>query len=304
MDLKYINNIFQNTILKRNAEFSTIGYLYMKDIPEMLVFIRDEKYFMDLYGTSNVTAVITTSRYAQEILNKTGCGVLVTDEPEKVFYLAHNYLYRETSFYKKENYDTVIGEGSNISSQAVIAEKNVVIGRNVVIEPGAVIMEGVRIGDNCVIGANTTIGTRGLQYYRKGDEVFYIEHVGGVIIKNNVEILSNSSVGSGLITPTYLCDDVKVDSLVHIAHSAYIDKRVFITAGAVIGGSAYIGQRVWIGLNAVICSLVNVGEDAFVCMGSVVAKNVNSGQTVSGNFAMDHKKQMEYEIVKRRLLRN
>lgn len=294
MDLKYINNIFQNTILKRNAEFSTIGYLYMKDIPEMMVFIKDEKHFMELNGSSNVTAVITTDKFAQKMLDQTAYGVLVDENPEKIFYMAHNYLYRETSFYKKKEWNTIIGEKCSISPHAVIAEKNVVIGRNAVIEPGAVIMEGVRIGDNCVIGANTTVGTRGFQYYRNGDEAFYIEHVGGVIIQNNVEILSNSCIASGLVKPTCICADTKIDNLVHIGHSAYIDQRVLVTAGAVVGGSVSIGARSWIGINSVISASVTIEEDAFVCMGAVVTKDVAKGQKVSGNFAIDHRKQIEF----------
>lgn len=294
MDLQYLNQVFTDTKLERNGEFLTVGFLNIKDMRGMMVYIKEEKYLDALYGNPNVSAIITTKAYAKAILDRTGCGVLVADNPERLFYLAHNYLYRNTEFYKKEDYATKIGQNTQISPNAVIAEKNVTIGDDVIIEPGAVILEGVKIGSHCVIGANATIGTRGFQYYRNGDEAFYIEHIGGVVIQDYVEILSGSCVASGFISPTCLCEYAKVDNLVHIGHSAYVDKRVLITAGAVIGGSVYIGKRSWIGINSVICASVHIGDDAFICMGAVVTKDVAEGQKVAGNFAVDHRKQIEF----------
>ncbi len=294
MDLKFISQIFKDTVLKRNGNFSTIGFLNISDIPDMIIFIKDKKYLTELYGNPNISSVITTNDYAEEILDKTECGVLVAENPEKIFYQAHNYLFQETDFYKKDNFSTKIGKNANISPHAIIAQKNVCIGDNVVIEPGAIIMEGVQIGNNCFIGANTTVGTRGFQYYRNGDEAFYIEHVGGIVIEDNVEILSGCCIANGLIRPTYICEYTKIDNLVHIGHSAYLDKRVLVVTGTVIGGSAYIGKRTWVGINVSICASVHVGNDAFICMGAVVTKNVEDGQKVAGNFAIDHKKQIEF----------
>lgn len=294
MDLEALHKIFQNTELLRNNIFSTIGYLNILNISDMMVFVKERKYLADLYKNPNVSAVITNKEYAEEILEHTDCGILVAEDPERLFYLAHNYLYQKTSFYKKEDFKTTIESGACISPKAVIAEKNVRIGKDTVVEPGAVIMQGVQIGSHCVIGANTTIGTRGFQYYRKGDEAFYIEHIGGVVLEDNVEVLSGSCIASGLIIPTYLCKNVKLDNLVHVGHSAYLDKRVLAAAGTIIGGSVYVGERTWLGINSTICASVHIGADAFICMGAVVTKDAADGAKVSGNFAIDHKKQVEF----------
>lgn len=294
MDLKYVNQIFKETKVKRNGHFSTIGFLNRSDVSDMLLFIRDEKYLPDLCQNPNVSAVIATEECSSAILDQLQCGVLVTPNPEKIFYLLHNYLVRETDFYKTDDFQTVIGKNANISPHAVIAEKNVLIGDDVQIEPGAVIMEGTRIGNHCVIGANTTVGTRGFQYYRDENEAFYIEHVGGIIMEDHVEILSGCGIACGLIRPTCLCKYTKIDNLVHIGHSAYLDQRALVVAGSVIGGSAHIGKRVWVGMNVSVCASVHVGDDAFLCMGAVVTKDVANGQKVAGNFAIDHKKQIDF----------
>ena len=80
MDLKYISQVFKDTILKRNADFLTVGFLNISDISDMLIFIRDKRYLTELYDNSNVSAVITTDDYAKEVLDNTKCGVLVTEK--------------------------------------------------------------------------------------------------------------------------------------------------------------------------------------------------------------------------------
>ena len=57
MDLKYISQVFKDTILKRNADFLTVGFLNISDISDMLIFIRDKRYLTELYDNSNVSAV-------------------------------------------------------------------------------------------------------------------------------------------------------------------------------------------------------------------------------------------------------
>ena len=293
MDLKKVCEIFKNVTLVRDGIFEGIGYADIKDIKKMMVFLRDNNYLRNIQENENISAVVTVSELADELIKTTNCGIIVCDKPDELFYNLHNYLYRKTDFYQKQSILTQIGKNAVIDSTAIIAERDVVIGDNVIIEPGVVIQGGVTIGNNCVIGANTTIGTRGFQYYRDGDEVFYIEHIGGVVLEDNVEVLSGCCIASGLIKPTYISENCKIDNLVHVGHSAFLDKRVLVTAGAVIGGSARIGKRVWVGINSVISASVHIGDDAFICMGAAVTRDVNANQKVSGNFAIEHKKQIE-----------
>ena len=190
--------------------------------------------------------------------------------------------------------DTIVGDQCQISSQAYVAQKGVIIGSRAVVEPGAVILENVTIGNDCVVGANTVIGTRCFQFSRIGSRRVYMEHVGGVKIGDRVEILSGTAIASGLIEPTIIENDVKIDNQVHIAHSDVIGEGTMITDGVKLCGSVRIGKRVWIGVNSSIAPLVEIGDDAFICIGSVVTKNVMASAKVSGNFAEDHVRRMRY----------
>ena len=294
MRLEEICKHFSGLKLVRDGIFDTIGFANITSVQNMLVFVRDGAYLSAVMSNPNISAVISLPEFVDTITENSQYGVLVSDNPDEMFYKIHNYLYKETDFYNKRNIKTVIGSNCNISPNAVIADRNVVIGDDVTIEANAVIMEGVTIGDHCTIGANTTVGTRGFQYYRKDDDAFYIEHVGGVVIEDHVDILSGCCIASGLITPTHISENCKIDNLVHIGHSAFLEKRVLVPAGVILGGSSYIGKRVWLGINSTIAASVHIGDDAFVCMGAVVTKDVAEGQKVSGNFAVDHKKQVQF----------
>lgn len=294
MDVRKICDIFPNVRLVREGIFDMVGFPSMKNIRNLLVFLRNVDYLQEILSNENITAVICLPEFEEELKKNSDLGIVVSEMPDEIFYHMHNYLYRETDFYKKEVFITDIGKNCQIHPNAIIAGMNVRIGDNVVVGAGAVVEEGVSIGNNCVIGANSTIGSRGYQYYRNSNEIFYVEHIGGAIICDNVEVLSGTCVACGLFTPTYIGRNCKLDNLVHIGHSAYLDERVLLTAGVVVGGSAYLGKRVWVGINASIAPSVYVGDDAFICMGAVVTRDVNTRQKVSGNFAIEHKKQLEF----------
>lgn len=294
MKLSEICEIFPNVRLVRNGIFDTIGFPGIKNIENMLVFMRDVNYFQEIISNKNISAVISLPEFESGLKDDAKFGIILSDEPDKTFYQMHNYLYRETDFYNRDNAKTSIGEKCKIHPSAVIADMNVTIGNNVIIEAGAVVMESVTIGNNCVIGANSTIGSRGYQYFKNNNDIFHIEHIGGVIIEDNVEIFSGSCVACGLVTPTYISKNCKIDSQVQIGHSTYLDERVLVTAGVTVGGSVHIGKHVWIGMNASIAQSVYIGDDAFICMGAVVTRDVDAGQKVSGNFAIEHKKQVEF----------
>jgi len=63
-----------------------------------------------------------------------------------------------------------------------------------------------------------------------------------------------------------------------------------IAGRSVISGNCSIGENVFLGVGAVISNRITIGDGARVSLGSVVTKDVPAGQTVTGNFAVDHRK--------------
>ena len=91
-----------------------------------------------------------------------------------------------------------------------------------------------------------------------------IPHVGSVVIEDDVEIGSNTSIDRGMLDNTILKRNCKIDNLVHIAHNVTVGSNTAIAACTGIAGSTSIGDNCTIGggvgINGhiTICSKVNI----------------------------------------------
>lgn len=183
----------------------------------------------------------------------------------------------------------VIDETAQIDPSCYIGAYSV-IGANCIIEAGSCIYphvclyDGVKIGQNVIIHANTVIGADGFGYQR--DDKGHFEkfpHYGHVIIEDNVEIGSNTSIDRGTLGDTIIRENAKIDNLVHIAHNVYIGEETAVIAQSIIGGSAKIGARSWIAPAAAVMNGIELGQDSFVGMSATVTKNVAQGDVVVGS---------------------
>ena len=197
-------------------------------------------------------------------------------------------------------------------SQNVFIGENVKIGANVEILPGTVILPHSEIGDNTVIHANVTIypfskigkkcrihsgvviGGDGFGYtFHQGAHV-KIWHMGGVIIHDDVEIGTNSSIDMGTFSPTVIGSGTRIDNLVQIAHNCRIGRGCVICGQAGIAGSAILEDYVVMGGRAA------VGPDSFIGMGTQIAggakvnesANWPAGSKLGGHPAKDLKEWM------------
>ena len=197
--------------------------------------------------------------------------------------------------YSLEEGGYYIGEGVHLGDECYIEPMclighDVVIGNNARIYSGTVIKNAV-IGDNFIANENSVIGAYGFTMTEdKHNDLIRIPTLGKVIIGDNVEIGSHDNISCGSGGNTIIEDNVKLDTQVHVGHDAYLHKNVEVTAGAIIGGFVEIYEKSFIGINATLRNRIILGDASRVSMGSVVTRNVDSNQTVSGNFAVDHKR--------------
>lgn len=262
------------------------------DVP-FCTFVTAEEYLEHL--SENVKMIITTSAIAQSVKEDAPYGLCLVDNPKNVFFKLHNYL-GEHKDYARTSSPTSIGSGTKISHLAVIADQNVSIGRNCLIEEFAVIRENTIIGDNCIIRSGVKIGGSDFEFKRDGETIFGVNHYGGVIIGNDVEVQYNSGINRALYPwdNTVIGDYTKVDMLVHLAHGCKVGKSCMIVANSGIGGRVEIGDDSWIGFASTIRNGLKIGRNCRINMGSVVTKDVPDGMAVSGNFAIDHEKFLAY----------
>lgn len=157
------------------------------------------------------------------------------------------------------------------------------VGKNSVIQANCVIHDHTEIGEHVYINGGTVIGSEGFGYSRnEKNELVKFPHYGGVIIGNNVDIGSNTSIDRGTLGFTKIGEGSKIDNQIHIAHNVEIGKHTMVIANSMIGGSTKIGDYCWIAPSCCIRDAIIIGDHVTIGMGSVVTKNVPAGETWFG----------------------
>ena len=291
MLLSEVLNLCEELTLLKDGDFTSLGLAIAECNEKILTFIESEKYISSL--SNNVSALITTEELGERLKDK--YGVIISKNPRVDYFKLHNILSNKDN-YKRKEFNTTIGEGCKISSLSSISDKNVVIGNNVTIEEFVVIRENTVIGDNSIIRAGVILGGEGFEYKRTDGIIINVNHCGGVIIGNNVEIQYNSCIDKALYTwdNTVIGDYSKLDDLVHIEHGVKIGERCLIASRSTFGGRTIIGNDSWVGLGAIISNGLKLGDKVSISLGAVVTKNLYDGEKVSGNFAINHDKFIEF----------
>ncbi len=275
-----------------DREFKTLGLAGAEIDLKFCTFIENEKYIDSI--SQNATMVITKSEIAAKIKDK---GICISENPRISFFKLHNYLSKEKDYIMFKEYKTHLGNDCVISPLAHIAKKNIRIGNNVKIEEFVSIKENTVIGDNTIIRTGSVIGGEGFEFKRLANEdILPVKHVGWTVIGNSVEIQQNTCIDKAIYPwdMTMIGDNCKIDNLVHIAHGVKLGKGAFIVAGTLIGGRTVIKENTWVGVGATVSNGLIIGKNSRINIGAVVTKDLEDGSSVTGNFAIEHKKFIEF----------
>ena len=203
-------------------------------------------------------------------------------------------LIREKGEVSKMAYigdNTSISKTASISSFVTISDgveihDDVIIGSGVFIGPGSVVRKGtliypnvtvydsVFIGSDCVIHSGAVLGSDGLGFAKEEDNWVKIEHLGKVLIGDNVEIGSNTSIDRGSVGDTQIEDDVKIDNLVHLAHNVFVGKGSAIAANSAIAGSSRIGRNCTMAGCSAIIDNVEVTDEVHITAMTLITKSI------------------------------
>jgi UDP-3-O-[3-hydroxymyristoyl] glucosamine N-acyltransferase len=194
-----------------------------------------------------------------------------------------------------------IGDNTKIYPNAYIGD-NVKIGNNSTIYPGAKIYHNTVIGNNVIIHAGTIIGSDGFGFAPLPDGSYLkIPQIGNVIIEDDVEIGSNTTIDRATMGSTIIKAGAKLDNLIQVAHNVEIGNSTVIAAQTGISGSTKIGNRVLIGGQAGIVGHITIGDGAKVNAQSGVSKSMEPGKSVTGSPAYDMTAALRSQAIARKL---
>ncbi|NNE66024.1 MAG: UDP-3-O-(3-hydroxymyristoyl)glucosamine N-acyltransferase [Pyrinomonadaceae bacterium] len=277
--------------------------------PQDVTFIANPKYTPQIAATN--AGAIFVAKEAQ--INREDIAVVRTDDAYVAYTMALRAFHPDPPVTSGIHPSAVIGENSKVADDAQIGA-NVVIGDSCEIESGVrlfpnvtvydgvsigkgtVLHSGVSIRENCQIGAkciihnNTTIGSDGFGFARTPEKKWLkIPQVGHVVIEDDVEIGSNSSIDCPSVGESRIKTGTRIDNLVQIGHSCSIGEDSLICAQTGLAGSSEIGDRVILAGQVGIAGHLKVGDDASITAKSATSHDVDEGAVVSGIPAFENR---------------
>ena len=177
-----------------------------------------------------------------------------------------------------------VGAGTRLSAGVVLGQ-DVRVGSRCVLHPRVTVYPGAQIGNRVVLHAGVVIGSDGFGYVFAEGRQHKFPQLGKVVIEDDVEIGSNSTVDRGSLGTTIIGEGTKIDNLCQIAHNVKIGRHCVIAAQTGISGSVEIGDRVVMGGQVGIADHVRIEDDVMIGGRGAAfpGKIIRQGSAVWGN---------------------
>ena len=266
---------------------------------EDIIFITGKKYIDDA-KKSKAGALIVKEKVD---IDK---PQIIVKSPERAIYTILNNIYKEENKGKYISKTAIIGKNVKIGEDVyigdyVVIEDNVEIGKNTKIYPFTFIGKNTKIGEDVIIHPRVTIykdteiGSRvilhsgvviagdGFGYYQEDGKHIKINHIGKVIIEDDVEIGANTTIDRAMIDKTVIKEGTKIDNLVMVGHNCKIGKNTILVSQVGIAGSCNIGNNVILAGQVGVADHINISDGVIVTAKSGVGKNLEKPGVYGAN---------------------
>jgi UDP-3-O-[3-hydroxymyristoyl] glucosamine N-acyltransferase len=195
-----------------------------------------------------------------------------------------------------------IGNNCKIYPGCYIAD-DVILGDNVTLFPGVKIYFDCALGNNVIIHSGTIIGADGFGFAPAGDGTYAkISQIGNVIIEDDVEIGSNTTVDRATMGSTIIRKGVKLDNLIQIAHNVEIGSNTVVAAQTGISGSTKIGESCIIGGQVGVVGHITLAKGTQIQAQSGISRTITEeNKKWMGSPATPYTDHMRSQIVIQRL---
>jgi UDP-3-O-[3-hydroxymyristoyl] glucosamine N-acyltransferase len=262
-----------------------------------LAFLANPRYRAALDSTAASAVIVGAA-------DLTGRARIVTRDPYLYFARAAQFFNPPrrpaSGIHASAVVDSVLPASVAVGANAVIGA-GCVIGENCVIGAGCLLGDGVQLGADSLLHAGVTIyfdchigaraiihsgaviGSDGFGFARDEHRRWVkIPQIGRVLIGDDVEIGSNTSIDRGALDDTVIGNGVKLDNLIQIAHNVHLDDDSIMAGHSGIAGSSHVGKRVMVGGQSGISGHLQVGDDIVVSAGTIIAKSVSKAGVYTG----------------------
>lgn len=196
-----------------------------------------------------------------------------------------------------------VGRNSRIMPGVYLGD-NVVVGDDTIIHPNTIIYHHCQIGSRCIIHGNTVIGSDGFGYaHTSVGEHVKIEQMGNVVVEDDVEIGSNTSIDRATFASTIIRKGSKIDNLVHISHNVEVGEYSIIAGQTGIAGSTTLGRNVVMAAQSGATGHIKIADFTTVAGRGGVTKDTEAGKTYAGFPLMEHRDWLKFNAKLARLVK-
>lgn len=200
--------------------------------------------------------------------------------------------------------NVAVGKNSRIMPGVYLGD-HTVIGDDTIIHPNCVIYHHCQIGNRCIVHASTVIGSDGFGYaHTRNGEHVKIEQMGNVLVEDDVEIGSNTSVDRATFNSTIIRKGSKIDNLVHISHNVDVGENTIIAGQSGIAGSTTLGRNVVMAAQSGAAGHIKIADFTTIAGRGGVTKDTEPGKSYAGFPLMEHKTWLKFQVKLARLVKN
>ncbi|MBL4730458.1 MAG: UDP-3-O-(3-hydroxymyristoyl)glucosamine N-acyltransferase [Sulfurimonas sp.] len=316
MKLSEIAKIIGTTFDGDDKEITRMNTLKDASSDE-LSFVSNAKYIKDIKN-SQAAAIIVNENTKDNVPD--GCVALVVQNP---YWEMANLSKSFAPLIEDDTLcEATIGEGSKISPKAEIAKgaiigKNciilahvyigtsAVIGDNTIIYPSVTIYRDCVIGENCIIHSNATIGSDGFGFATNSlGEHKKIYQNGNVILENDIEIGSSTTIDRSVFGSTLIKTGARIDNLVQVGHNCEIGEYSVLVSQSGLAGSTTLGRNVVMGGQSATAGHLTIAPFSNFAARSGITKDITqSGKTFGGFPLLEQRTWLKLQVKIARLLK-
>ena len=193
-----------------------------------------------------------------------------------------------------------IGAGSVLQASVFVGH-GAKVGAGCWIAPGGTIASYCSLANRVRLQPGAVIGSDGFGYELVQGRHVKLPQIGTVVIEDDVEIGSNSTLDRARFSRTVVGEGTMIDNLVQIGHNVVIGKHCIIISQVGIAGSTTLEDYVIVGGQAGVGGHITLGKGAKVGGQTGVTFNVPPGTYVNGTPAMPYMLERRLQVLHQRL---
>jgi len=283
-----------------------------------LTFAENEAYFAAAENSA-ATAIICGKKFSSDR------KILIrVEQPRVAFAKALALFFPEPQFAPGIHPTAVVAASAQIDPSAHVGP-HCTVGERVKIGAQVALQAGVFVGDDSALGEGTNlfpnvtvyprsqigrrvrihagavIGSDGFGYVFDAGSHRKVPQVGNVVIGDDVEIGSNTSIDRAALGSTVIGRGTKIDNLVQVAHNVEIGEHAILCAQVGIAGSAKIGSYTVLAGQVGIAGHLKIGSRVTIGSKAGVMHNIPDGEQWLGIPAQPDKQAKRIMIAMQRL---